>query len=160
MSFDARLKIHPFALKSGSLRFLMHSGSSARVTSLDLFSAAHFNVLSMLSHFGHRVSAYVRGNDNWFQYAPCVAYSNLAITISPKFLFRRTLQTCERADSGDYNICRRAIRKHFRQASQQHFNPPYDVPPTRITFLLKTNERTFVQVTLISSRKGIHHGRD
>lgn len=42
-----------------------------------------------------------------------------------------------------------------RQAPRQHFNPPYDVPPTWITFLLKTNERTFVYVTLISSRKGI-----
>lgn len=47
-----------------------------------------------------------------------------------------------------------------RQASRQCFNPPYDVPPTWITFLLKTNERTFVHVTLISSRKGIHRGSD
>lgn len=42
---------------------------------------------------------------------------------------------------------------NLRQAPRQHFNPPYDVPLTWITFLLKTNERTFVHVTLISSRK-------
>lgn len=50
------------------------------------------------------------------------------------------------------------IRKYFRQASQRHLNFPYDVSLTQITFLLKTNERTFVQLTVISSRKRIYRG--
>jgi len=67
----------------------------------------------------------------------------------------RNINTCAKS----YRIITRLRKIEKGLNDRLHFNPSYDVPPMWITFLLKTNERTFVHVTLITSRKGFNVAR-
>jgi len=117
---------------------------------------------SMLSHSGDR---HVHRNDNQLDVIyRLILFQSFSILWLYDTILRKCLYFAVFYDLScwqrDYNInCPGQFANTSRQATRQHFNPSYDVPPMWITFLLKTNERTFVYVTLITSRKGFNVAR-